>query len=77
MTRAAGFSGTAGIIWAAACQAKTNAKFEDGKRCVGMSPRSSDIASLAISGAGHVSDKHSCIGHMIVERFEAMGEMLI
>jgi len=76
-TRAAGFNGTAGIIWDAACQAKTNAKSEDGKRCGGMSPNSGDIANLAISDAGHVSDKRSCTGHTIVERFEATDKLSI
>jgi len=76
-THAAGFNGTAGITWDAACQAKTNAKSDDGKRCGGMSPKFDDIASLAISDAGHVSDKRSCTGHLIVGRFEATGKLSI
>ena len=74
MIRAAGFSGIAAITWAAESHTKTNAKSEDVKQCVGMSLRSSGIASLVTSLAGHVSDKRSYTGHMIAGSFEAIGQ---
>jgi hypothetical protein len=56
--------------------AKTHAKSGDGKRCVGISLRFNDIASLAISHAGRAIGRHSCTGLTTAGRFEATDQMI-
>src|ERR1700733_9048113 len=63
-TRAAGFSGTAAIIWEGAATT-TRDRFDAGARSSGTSPRSRKTAYPAIFGAVAASAKRCSTGHTI------------
>jgi hypothetical protein len=66
---AAGFSGTAGIIWDGGPMT-TPVRFGDGERSPGMRPRSGRTAARAIFRAAAGNGRPYCIGHTTAGKFE-------
>jgi hypothetical protein len=68
--RAAGSSGTADTIWAAACRRRTPGRSNAGRPSEGTSRKLNGIARRAIRRAGRDSGKRCCTGLMTAARFE-------
>ena len=73
---AAGFSGTAATIWAAARRKKTTDRSAVGKQCDGTSGKLSVTANPAIRCAVSGNARHFYTGRMTAEQFEFCGHAI-